>query len=80
MNTKVNTNFQQIADMEALIQKKTALLAARQNASLALSSSNSPSAPSDTEDTAQAVQVDVHVTPTKSGSITGLKHLGVKKK
>ena len=80
MNTKVNTNFQQIADMEALIQKKTALLAARQNASLALSSSNSPSAPSDAEDTTQAVQADVHITPTKSGSITQLKQLGVKKK
>ena len=66
--------------MEALIAKKTALLAARQNASLALSSSNSPPAPSDAEDSAQAVQADVHITPSKSGSVTQLKQLGVKKK
>ena len=80
LNIKVNTNFRQIEDMEQLIAKKTALLAAKENASLALSSSNSPPAPSDAEVSAQAVQADIHITPSKSGSITQLKQLGVKKK
>ena len=66
--------------MEALIQKKTALLAARQVPShppTALSSSNSPSAPIDTPDIAQA---DVHVTPIRSSSTTTLKQQVIHKK
>ena len=63
--------------MEALIQKKTALLASRQVAThppTVLSSSNSPSAPPiDTPDMVQT-QADIHVAPIKSGSTTTLKH------
>ena len=80
LNNKVNTNWQQISNMEALIQKKTALLAARQVPShppTALSSSNSPSAPIDTPDIAQA---DVHVTPIRSSSTTTLKQQVIHKK
>ena len=85
LNNKVNTNWQQISNMEALIQKKTALLAARQAPSpppTALSSSHAPSAPIDTPDIAQA---DVHVTPAnvtpvRSSSTTTLKTQVVHKK
>ena len=85
LNNKVNTNWQQISNMEALIQKKTALLAARQVPShppTALSSSHSPSAPLDTPDIAQAdVHVSpVHVSPVKSSSTTTLKSQVVHKK
>ena len=81
LNEKVNTNWQQISNMEALIQKKTALLAARQNQSHAppaQSSSHAPSAP--LEDPDSIAQADVHVTPGRSSSATTLKQQVVHKK
>ena len=64
LNDKVNTNWQQITNMEALIAKKTALLASRQ------APSPPPSAPLDTPDIAQA---DVHAVPARSSSTVTLK-------
>ena len=81
LNEKVNTNWQQISNMEALIQKKTQLLAARQAQSLppaAPSSSHAPSAPLDTPDT--IAQADVHVPPVRSTSATTLQKQVVNKK
>ena len=81
LNEKVNTNWQQISNMEALIQKKTALLAARQVQShppTAPSSSHAPSAPLDDPDS--IAQADVHVTPIRSTSATTLKQQVVHKK
>ena len=80
LNEKVNTNWQQISNMEALIQKKTALLAARQTQShppTAHSSSHAPSAP--LEDPDGIAQADVHVTPGRSSSATTLKQQVVHK-
>ena len=83
LNDKVNTNWQQISNMEALIQKKTALLAARQVAShptTALSSSGSSSAPPiDAPDMVQT-QADIHVAPIRSSSTTTLKQQAIQKK
>ena len=67
--------------MEALIQKKTTLLAARQAQSLpptAPSSSHAPSAPLDDPD--NIAQADVHVPPVRSTSATTLKQQVVHKK
>ena len=83
LNNKVNTNWQQISNMEALIQKKTALLAARQIPSHPppdFSSSNSPSAPAAPIDTPDIVQAEVHVAPVRSSSSTTLKQQMVHKK
>ena len=80
LNNKVNTNWQQISNMEALIAKKTALLASRQAPShppTALSSSHPPTAPLDTPDIAQA---DVHASPARSSSTVTLKSQVVHKK
>ena len=71
LNDKVNTNWQQITNMEALIAKKTALLASRQ------APSHPPSAPLDTPDIAQA---DVHASPARSSSTVTLKSQLVHKK
>jgi len=71
LNNKVNTNWQQISNMEALIAKKTALLASRQ------APSHPPTAPLDTPDIAQA---DVHASPARSSSTVTLKSQVVHKK
>ena len=81
LNEKVNTNWQQISNMEALIQKKTQLLAARQAQSLppaAPSTSHAPSAPVDDPDS--IARVDVHVSPVRSTSATTLQKQVVNKK
>ena len=81
LNEKVNTNWQQISNMEALIQKKTQLLAARQAQSLppaAPSTSHAPSAPVDDPDS--IARVDVHVPPVRSTSATTLQKQVVNKK
>ena len=80
LNRKVNTNMQQISNMEALIQKKTALLAARQASPpppTGLASPHAPSAPlapphtsSASIDTPDTIQADVHVPPIMSNSTT----------
>ena len=83
LNNKVNTNWQQISNMEALIQKKTALLAARQTPSHSppdFSASNSPSAPEAPVDAPEIVQAEVHVAPVRSSSSTTLKQQMVHKK
>ena len=64
LNDKVNTNWVQINNMEALIAKKTALLASRQ------APSPPASAPLDSPDTATA---DIHAAPARSSSSVTLK-------
>ena len=72
LNRKVTTNMQQISNMEALIQKKSELLAARRVSPppSGLVSPHAPSAPlvpphtsSASLDTPDTIQAEVHVPP-----------------